>query len=179
MSARPENIAGSTLYALPVTPGQQVSASSWWRAASTTRNVHTDVTWYTAGLANISTSNGTAVSDSASADTFTSVTATAPGTAAWAVAHVQVDSTGAGGEVHYVDDVQIALLPSSTDHTAPVQFPWDWRIPLWQAIHDALDGVAPAVASPGGLLASPGMIASVTQVTYSPGGQPAGTVQLA
>ena len=179
MSARPENIAGSTTYALAVTPGQPVAASAWFRAAASARNVHVDVTWYSAALANLSTSNGTAVADTTSGWTFASFSGTAPASAAWAVAHVQVDSTGAASEVHYVDDVQIALLPASTDHTAPVQFPWDWRIPLWQAIHDALDGVAPAVASPGGLLASPGLIASVTQVTYGVTGLPSGTVQLA
>jgi hypothetical protein len=139
MSARPENIATSTTYAVPVTPGQQVSASSWWRAGSVSRNVHTDVTWYSAALANLSTSNGTVVADSTTVDTFTGVTATAPATSAWAVAHVQVDSTGAGGEVHYADDVQISVLPASTDHTAPVQFPWDWRIAAVAALQAALD----------------------------------------
>jgi hypothetical protein len=161
MSARPESIAGSTAYALAVTPGQQVSASSWWRAGSTPRNVHTDVTWYSAALANLSTSNGTAVADSTSADTFTSCTVTAPASAAWAVAHVQVDSAGAGGEVHYVDDVQVCVLPASTDHTAPVQFPWDWRIASLQSMQQALQ------ASPTGMMLSAAWQATSGAVTAS------------
>lgn len=161
MSARPENIATSTTFALAVTPGQQVSASSWWRAGTTPRNVHTDITWYSAALANLSTSNGTAVADSASADTFTSVTATAPASSAWAVAHVQVDSAGAGGEVHRVDDVQIALLPASTDHTAPIQFPWDWRIAALQSMQAALQ------ASPTGMMLSAAWQATSGAVTAS------------
>ena len=144
MSARAENIATSTTFVVPVTPGQQVSASSWWRASSTTRNVHTDITWFSAALANLSTSNGSAVADSASVDTFTSVTATAPATSAWANIHVQVDSTGAANEIHYVDDVQISVLPASTDHTAPVQFPWDYRISSLSAIQSALSSTPSA-----------------------------------
>jgi hypothetical protein len=165
MSARPENIAGSTTFALAVTPGQQVSASAWFRAGSVARNVHVDVTWYSSALANLSTSNGTAVADSTSADTFTSVTATAPATSAWAVAHVQVDSTGTGGEIHYVDDVQISLLPSSTDHTAPVQFPWDWRIAALQLMQGALQAAPPGVMLSAAWQATSGAVTAAWATT--------------
>ena len=69
-----------------------------------------------------------------------SVTGTAPATAAWAIIKPQVQGTAGAGEVHYVDDPQISALPSSIDHTAPVQYPWDWRITPLLALQAALDG---------------------------------------
>ena len=105
-----------------VVPGNQVNVQGWVRSAVSVRTCSIGVDWYTSGGAFVSTSYGTGVADSTSAWTLISATVTAPATAAFARVNVKVASTGAGAEVHYVDDVQYLLLPASYDTAASASF---------------------------------------------------------
>ncbi len=105
-----------------VVPGNQVAVQGWVRAAVSARTCQVGVDWYTSGASFVSTSLGTGVADSSSAWTFISGTVTAPATAAYGRVTVSVSSTGGAAEVHYADDVQALLLPSSYDTAASAAF---------------------------------------------------------
>lgn len=105
-----------------VVPGQNVVVSGWVRTAVSARSVNTEVGWYTSGGALISTTHGSNVTDSTSAWTFVSATLTAPATAAFGRAGVQVLSAGGASEVHYIDDIQVIVLPTSYDSGGSLSF---------------------------------------------------------
>ncbi|MFF6966035.1 hypothetical protein ACFY9G_22065 [Streptomyces anthocyanicus] len=88
-----------------VTPGHTYLVQAWFRAATISRNVQILVNWHTAAGAYISTSSPTSVPDTTSGWTLSSVSASGPPTAAYAIVIAQVSSPGEAGEVHYVDDV--------------------------------------------------------------------------
>jgi hypothetical protein len=138
--------ANVTTQGLPVTPGQIVGHSAWFKPdpAAANRFVQSGVSFYTSGGVFISNSFASSVQEAAGAWKFSGGTATAPATAAFAKATPQINNAG-NGEIHYMDDVQLGAFPSSgtVDHTAPIQFPWDYRIPLVAAMAGAL-GDAPA-----------------------------------
>ena len=116
-------VAGSiATQGFAVVPGNQVLVQAWVRAAVSARTCSVGVDWYTSGGAFISTSLGTGAADSASAWTLISGSVSAPATAAYGRVNVQVASTGAGSEVHYVDDVVYNLLPGSYDSGGSLAF---------------------------------------------------------
>lgn len=150
----PVALANLTASAMPVVAGQIVMTSAWFKAATLTRSCQTAIFWYDAtGLA-LSSSFSGAVANSTS--TFVNITgsATAPANAAFAVLRVQVIAPAAAGELHWVDDPQIGILPASNDLDSAIQYPWDYRIALLASMIAALD-VAPVVASGVGRGISP------------------------
>jgi len=92
---------------IEVTPGVTYAFSVRFRAATVSRNVYIQCEWRNAGNSVISTSAGTAVADSTSADVVASVVATAPALAVTGLVYVVVNSTGAAGEVHRFDGVLV------------------------------------------------------------------------
>ena len=92
---------------IEVTPGVTYAFSVRFRAATVSRNVYIQCEWRNAGNSVISTSAGSAVADSTSADVVASVVAAAPALAATGLVYVVVNSTGAAGEVHRFDGVLV------------------------------------------------------------------------
>lgn len=89
-----------------VVPGDQFTASAYFRAAVTARNVHVYIFWFQSGGAASSHPNdGFAGADITSGWTQVTGTVNAPGDAAFAQVVVSIDTTGAGAEVHYVDAI--------------------------------------------------------------------------
>ncbi len=116
-------VAGSiAAQGFAVVPGNQVNVQAWVRSAVSARTCSVGVDWYTAGGAFVSTSYGSGVADTTSTWTLVTGTVTAPATSAFARVNVKVAATGAGSEVHYVDDVQYLLLPASYDTAASLSF---------------------------------------------------------
>jgi hypothetical protein len=116
-------VAGSiAAQGFAVVPGSAVTVQGWVRAAVSARTCSVGVDWYTSGGGFISTSYGTGAADSTSAWTLISASVTAPATAAFARVNAKVAATGAGAEVHYVDDVVYNLLPASYDTGASLAF---------------------------------------------------------
>lgn len=97
-----------------VTPGQHCYVQAWFLAGSTARTCEVAVNWYSSGGSLVTTSTGATPTDNTSTWTLADGTFAAPATAAFATVVVQVLST-VSSEVHYVDDVQFFLLPSSYD----------------------------------------------------------------
>lgn len=85
--------------------GKEYTALAKSRSAVSVRSANVDIKWYTSGDSLISTSSGATTANSTSAWTAHTVTATAPATAAKAEIILYVESTGAGSEVHYFDDI--------------------------------------------------------------------------
>lgn len=101
--------AASGFYA--VLPSTQYSLGAFFRTAVTARSVSVAINWYDSTHTLISTSTGSTATDSTSAWTQATVTATSPSNAAYAT--VQVNVVGpANTEVHYVDEV--GLFPGSS-----------------------------------------------------------------
>ena len=73
---------------IPVQAGASYTALASFRPNSAARNCHTDIIWYTAAGAVISTSSGTAASCPSGTYTQRTVTATAPANAAFAAVRV-------------------------------------------------------------------------------------------
>jgi hypothetical protein len=142
--------ASVTTQGTPVTSLQSVGFSCWFRPGSSTRSVQAGVSFYNSSGTFISNAFAVAVTETASAWTFSGGTAQAPAGAAWFKASPQVASA-ANGEVHYIDDPQWGVLPPGTDHTAPVQYSWDYRLPYLAAMQQALDGRG-ALAAVSGLV---------------------------
>ncbi len=98
-----------------VAPGNMVNVQAWVRSAVSARTCSVGLDYYTSGGSHVSTVYGTGVADTTSGWTLITATLVVPATSAWAAVNVKVASTGAGSEVHYVDDVEYFLLPSSFD----------------------------------------------------------------
>jgi hypothetical protein len=93
---------------MPVNGGvSAVTCSAYVLTAVTSRSTNALIQWYDAGGALLSTSTGLPIFDVTASWSPITVTATAPATAAYCRAGVQVNSTGAGSEVHYVDDMSL------------------------------------------------------------------------
>ena len=121
-------LGGLTAHAMPVTAGQTVAASAWFRAAVTPRNCQVPIAIFNSAGTLLSTTFGTAVADAAGGWTQVSNSVTAPAGAAFAVAETEIGSAAAS-EVHYADDVDLAIIPG-TDLSTAIQFSWDYRIGL-------------------------------------------------
>lgn len=89
-----------------VTPGEQITATAFFRTAVTARACKVGIQWLDSGSSQISISYGSTANDTTSGWTQATVTATAPATAAFCriVAFV---TAPANAEVHYVDEAQI------------------------------------------------------------------------
>lgn len=97
-------ICGSTSNRAAVSPNTQYTATVWTRAATVSRSCFVEIFWFTANVAGfISSSPGTGTANTTTGWTKHTVTATSPGTAAFAGVYTTAQSTGAGGEVHYGD----------------------------------------------------------------------------
>lgn len=106
-----------------VVPGQGVVLQAWGRTAVSARTVSVGVHWFTSGGASISTTYATGVADASGAWTIVpGGTLTAPATAAFGCVSYKVAATGAGAEVHYLDDVQALVLPASYDSGGSLAF---------------------------------------------------------
>jgi hypothetical protein len=90
-----------------ITPGHQYLFSLWVRAGSTSRSISGHFSW--GGGATI---NFAPVTDTSSGWTQMSATGSAPADAS--TAYLTLTSTGASGEVHYLDDVSITDLSSAS-----------------------------------------------------------------
>jgi hypothetical protein len=90
---------------MAVHPGDTVAVSGWFRAGATGRSCNMGADFYTSNGTFISTLRGSNTSDVTTSFTQISASLTAPNNAAWCRANPQVVSTGAGAELHYVDDV--------------------------------------------------------------------------
>jgi hypothetical protein len=94
---------------LPCSPGDSVTASGWFRAASTVRACRMAISFEDATGVFISGSFPAGSNDAAGSWTQQQVTATAPAGAVYARAEAWV-LAAAAAEVHYVDDVVLANL---------------------------------------------------------------------
>lgn len=123
MTARHCSVGSVLSNGIAVVPGQGVLVQGWVRSAVSARTDSIGVDFYTSGGSVVgSPLYGTGVADTTSGWTFVTGTVTAPATAAFAIGIVKVASTGAGSEVHYVDDVQMAALPAYVDDAAETDF---------------------------------------------------------
>ena len=115
---------------LPVTGGTSVvGTQAWFRAATSTRTCQVNLLWYTSAGTYISATGGTASSDTTSGWTqLTLAGVTAPATAAYALPEVQINGTGAAGEVDYVTDVNLWISGATPTQCNPIIFGWDYRI---------------------------------------------------
>lgn len=93
----------------PVTPGHQYHFSIWARAASTPRTIGASLNWQGTGI----TSSFTSIIDSTTGWTEMTLTAPAPAGATAVSFEIQTGS-GAAGDVHYFDDIEITDLSSGT-----------------------------------------------------------------
>ncbi len=139
ISARHCSDGQITTRGLPVVAGQTVAMSLWVRPNSTTRNVQPGAVFFTAAGAFISALFVSSVAEDAGGWKFFSGTVVAPASSGFVRLNPQINGC-AVGEVHYVDDPQIGVLPTSIDHTAPIQYPWDFRIAALSSIRTALGG---------------------------------------
>lgn len=87
-----------------VSPNRDFSAVAYFRAGSSARSVYVGIRYLNSAGTTISTTYGTAATDSSSAWTLASATITAPTTATHAQVFVKVESATTS-EVHYVDAV--------------------------------------------------------------------------
>jgi hypothetical protein len=84
-----------------VSPSTQYTAGLNYETGVSARSCNAGIRWYTAAGATISTSTGSDITDSTSALTPATVTATSPSNAAFAAVVATVKSTGAANEDHY------------------------------------------------------------------------------
>lgn len=107
-------------------PGQVWTLTAWFRAATVPRNCELDIIWRDSGGSIIGQQFSTPTMNSPSGWTFVTVTGTAPALTAFVNPMVQVDSTGAANEVHYVDNI-LLLKPNNVVTTlAAVDAPTVW-----------------------------------------------------
>lgn len=106
----------------PVTAGKLYTAGCSFRAAATGQLCKVGIHWYTSASASISTSFGTAITDTTAGWTAATVTALAPATAAYGTAQVEVAGALAT-EVHYVDRVSLVEAPAVWTINGAA---WDW-----------------------------------------------------
>lgn len=94
--------------AMPCAPGDTVTASAWFRAATVTRSCRVVISFWTAAGAYISGSYPAGSADATTGWTQESNSAVAPADTAYARAEAWVMAVGSIGEIHYVDDVTLA-----------------------------------------------------------------------
>jgi len=141
----------------PVTPGQSVNVQAWIRTAASARTVSVGCHWFTSGGVSVSTTYATGIADASGAWTIDPGTVAAPATAAFYSVSVKVAATGAGAEVHYIDDLVALPMPGSYDTGASASFGAQAYLQVTAftgtdmtvAVYDSADNVSFApVASP-------------------------------
>lgn len=106
-TASGDMVSGTTsATAFAVIANSEFSAIADFKAGTTARSVSIGIRYLTSAGATISTTYGTAVTDSSSAWTTASATVTAPATAAKAQVLAKITSAGSS-EVHYVDKIAL------------------------------------------------------------------------
>lgn len=140
-----------------VVPGEQYTASAYYRAATTGRNGKIDVQWYNAAGTSVATTSGTSQAFVAGAWTRLQDTHTAPATAVYARPIFSVVGTTAGSEIHYIDSAQFELGPTATTYKAAGTFSggaqtWDLERSsdgeiTWTAVRGATNGNTIAAAA--------------------------------
>jgi hypothetical protein len=177
-----------TTQGMPVTAGQTVGATGWFKSAIFGRSCSLGIQFYTAGGTSISTLSGSAVTDSAFGWAMAQASVTAPATSAWCRLVPSVAGTGAS-EVHYFDDPQMGIIPASNDLTSPVQYGWDFRVALLAVMQSAFQANPPGMmlsaawqAASGTVTAawsaaSPADMAAVTVAATAAQAAPAGPSQ--
>jgi hypothetical protein len=94
---------------MPVVAGQSVMCSAWFRSAVSVRTCRVGAIFFdSAGVTLSTVFSANTAADSTSAWTPVAGPVTAPASSAFCRLVVQVQATGAGSEVHYVDDAQLA-----------------------------------------------------------------------
>jgi hypothetical protein len=101
MSARTPGGTGG----MPVLPSRTHTASLYFRAATTARDVQLFVNWFTAAGAYISTAASAVVTNTTTGWTRVSLTTLSPATAAFAQIVPKIYGTSGAGELHQVDGV--------------------------------------------------------------------------
>lgn len=101
------------LTTVPATPGVTYIATGSFRAATAARTVSLILVWLDAALAVISTTSGAGTADTTSGWTSRTVAGAAPATAAYVSVQAAVAATGAGGEVHYIDQMALGVMAMS------------------------------------------------------------------
>jgi len=134
MTAASSNAAADLV---PVTPGQTLHVEGYSRAATATRDTQVDIQWYDSTPTLLSTSTGTASTNSTSSYGLRTVTAVAPASAVYARPRLTVTSP-ASGEQHYWDTVTINTGSAYYAGLA------DGETTNWRARVKAADGSASA-----------------------------------
>jgi Spherulation-specific family 4/Carbohydrate binding domain len=125
---------------LPVTAGDTVVLSAWFRASTVSRNCQPTVQWYNSSGSLLSSSFGSATADTTTGWTQVSGTSfTAPANAAYALPVAEIQAPAGSGEVHYVDDVYFYVSASAAELVTAIQFPWDYRLAMWKQVYYALN----------------------------------------
>lgn len=101
---------------IPVAASTAYTATAQFRAATTTRDCRVLIRWYDGASALISTTTGSSVTNSTSAWTDATATATSPSTAAFASVVAEV-LQAAASEVHYID--KLGLFQGSSPTWVP------------------------------------------------------------
>lgn len=116
------SIASGTMFAQttagtaghPCFPDTQYTARADVRAAASARTCSITMRFYDAAGSQLTDVAGTGVADATGSWTSITSTGNSPPTAAYVAVFISVSSTGAGGEVHYVDKIQIVHGSSTT-----------------------------------------------------------------
>src|SRR3990167_8861658 len=84
-------------------PSTAYAVSIWFRAGASVRDCNSIIRWYDSTGCIISSTTGTDAADAVGSWTEVTATGTSPATAATAAIAAQVQATGAGSELHYID----------------------------------------------------------------------------
>jgi hypothetical protein len=200
--------ANITTQGLPVSPGDAVSGSIWFRAATTGRSVNIGIDFYdNSGTALSGNLRGSNVSDTTTGWVQATVSGNAPANAAFMRLSASVVSPG-NGEVHYLDDAfitdtsdpgmaseQVAVTPANWYQVSALLYsPQGWSncqigINWYDVSHNYLGSAysasmnVPAAFSAGTTLTSRPVqaptAAAYGQMFVQLTGNPASTIQLA
>ena len=93
---------------LACAPTDLITCTGWFRAGTAGRSCAPGAVFFDANYTYLTALYPTAAADNSSGWTQVTGTVTAPAGAAWCAPTVRVSGTGAAGEVHYADDVEIS-----------------------------------------------------------------------
>lgn len=126
---------------IEVVAGEPLVAMASFRAGASARSCRVDLGWYSTAGVLLSTTTGATVTSATGSWTQATTTAVAPA-AGYVAVIVVVQSTAAGAELHYVD--QIGVFPADAGTPAwSAGGPWPVAagfIPTWEPIYSDLNG---------------------------------------
>ena len=96
-------ITDTGLGGIEVSPSTAYAVSIWFRAGASVRACNAIIRWYDSSGTIISSTTGSDTNDAVGSWTEVTATGTSPATATTAAIAAQVQSTGAGSELHYID----------------------------------------------------------------------------